>query len=70
MPLIHFNPKEINQIKGLVYKAPLYKTLNRAGTLSTTGQSTNYILDVVIPCEKNQEQWIQRGVALFCDVKE
>ena len=37
MPIIHFLPKETNDFKGNLYHCPLYKTLSRAGTLSTTG---------------------------------
>ena len=42
----------------MIYQAPLYKTLERAGTLSTTGQSTNFILEIIIPCEKTPDYWI------------
>ena len=31
------------------FKCPVYKTSVRAGTLSTTGQSTNYILAIDVP---------------------
>lgn len=65
MPIIHFIPKEFNDLRGAYYQCPLYKTLQRAGTLSTTGQSTNYIFDVNIPCDKTPDFWTMRGVALF-----
>lgn len=69
MPVIHFYPKTSNDFKGNQYSCPLYKTLSRAGTLSTTGQSTNFILEVQLPCDKTPDFWIMRGVALFCELK-
>lgn len=50
MPLIHFKPQKDYVSKEEEYQCPVYKTGARAGTLSTTGQSTNYILSVDIPC--------------------
>ena len=37
MPMIHFLPKMIADTKNNLYPCPLYKTMERAGTLSTTG---------------------------------
>ncbi len=57
MPLIHFIPKEIAAAppKGSFYSCPLYKLSSRAGLLSTTGQSSNFVLDISLPCDKTAE---------------
>ena len=86
MPIIHFLPKEINKKEGNTkpaqddvieyYKCPVYKTSVRAGVLSTTGQSTNFILAVDLPCSdlpcsENDasdhwaDHWTLRGTALL-----
>jgi dynein heavy chain len=49
------------------YFCPVYKTSARAGALSTTGQSTNYILSVATPIDPaaGSEHWTLRGAALL-----
>ena len=50
------------------YQCPLYKTSVRAGILSTTGQSTNFVLTVGLPIRPGTDSdfWVLGGVALLC----
>jgi len=64
MPIIHFNPVQNYAPNPLEYQAPLYKTNLRAGVLNTTGQSTNYILDVGLPTDEEPRMWILMGTAM------
>ncbi|XP_068576471.1 dynein axonemal heavy chain 1 [Cebidichthys violaceus] len=67
MPVIWLIPKPNRKppTSG-VYVCPIYKTLTRAGTLSSTGHSTNYVMAVELPTDLSQRHWIKRGVALIC----
>ncbi|ENN79658.1 hypothetical protein YQE_03893, partial [Dendroctonus ponderosae] len=66
MPVIWLVPEENHLRPPGVYECPVYKTLTRAGTLSTTVHSTNYVLAIEVPCEKPEPHWIKNGVALIC----
>ena len=74
MPLIHFTPKKDYQSKEDEYQCPMYKTGLRRGVLSTTGQSTNYVLSVDIPTSQENYQppshWIRRAAALLCQLND
>jgi len=66
MPVVWFIPMEDYKPDPDEYQAPLYKTSLRAGVLSTTGQSTNFIVHVAIPANENPNVWVQRGAAMLC----
>ena len=66
MPMVWLKPVQHRKVSGQqIYHCPMYKTLTRAGTLSTTGHSTNFVMYVELPSDMHESHWINRGVALF-----
>ena len=53
LPAIHFEPVEHHTRDEETYECPLYKTATRAGVLSTTGASANFVVAVDIPTDRN-----------------
>ena len=50
-PLLHLDPvQDRPDTQGGIYRCPVYKTLTRAGTPSTTGHSTNFVCWFEFPC--------------------
>ena len=69
MPLVWLEPVLRSEATDRVdtYSCPLYKTSSRAGALSTTGLSTNYVLSLDLPAgSRPTSHWIMRGVAMLC----
>jgi len=61
---------EINY--GHSYQCPVYKTARRAGTLSTTGHSTNFVLYLYLPMQRihKSKHWTKRGVAMLTGLSD
>ena len=70
VPVIHFMPEAHYNASPKEYSAPLYKTNVRAGTLSTTGISTNYIVAVDLPTDRDPNHWVLKGAALLTQLND
>ena len=80
LPLIHFLPQsvepaalggdqqEINATRR--YQCPLYRTSKRAGVLTTTGASSNYVIDVCLPIERDPAFFVLQGTACLTQLDE
>jgi dynein heavy chain len=64
------NVKDIDY--GHSYKCPVYKTQARKGTLATTGHSTNFVLYIYLPMQKQhgESHWVKRGLAMLTGLSE
>jgi len=70
LPMIHMVPKMDFEATPDKYRAPLYKTSLRAGVLSTTGHSTNFVVTVTLPSNQPQDYWINKGSALLTQLND
>ncbi|XP_032736568.1 dynein heavy chain 6, axonemal isoform X2 [Lontra canadensis] len=70
LPVVHFEPQQNYVPNPTLYHSPLYKTGARAGTLSTTGHSTNFVVTVLLPSKRSKDYWVAKGSALLCQLNE
>jgi dynein heavy chain len=68
MPIMHFVPTKDYKPNPKEYSAPMYKTSTRAGVLSTTGMSTNYVISCELATTRAPETWTLAGAALLCQL--
>jgi len=67
LPIVWMEPETIDQpLPQKSYNCPSYKTSLRAGTLSTTGHSTNFVQYIQLPTKNHSaDHWVRRGCALL-----
>jgi dynein heavy chain len=71
VPVIWLIPTlKTDKIDDGLYRCPLYKTLTRSGTLTTTGHSSNFVMIVTFPTKVDGDHWIRRGTACFLALKD
>lgn len=65
LPVTHIFPILSLPENDTRYICPLYKTSIRAGVLSTTGHSTNFVIPILLPTNRKSTYWILKGTALL-----
>mmetsp|Transcript_22123 Transcript_22123/g.10511 ORF Transcript_22123/g.10511 Transcript_22123/m.10511 type:complete len:95 (-) Transcript_22123:40-324(-) len=69
-PIIYFQPTENYQSDLEEYSMPVYKTSLRAGVLSTTGHSTNFVHAIDLPTSRKPSFWVLQGAAFQCQLND
>ncbi|EFJ50020.1 dynein heavy chain 6 [Volvox carteri f. nagariensis] len=70
-PLMKLSPCDVaDQATFPHYECPLYRTPERRGVLATTGHSTNFVMELMIPSDQPQDHWIRRGVAFLLSLAD
>ena len=70
-PTLWLKPCETSKFhKFNYYECPLYKTPDRRGILSTTGHSTNFVMDMRLPTDLPASHWVKRGVCMLLSLRD
>jgi dynein heavy chain len=72
LPVTHLIPVPGHKPDPKDYCCPCYKTSTRSGALSTTGMSTNYVLNIELPCRDGDvpSKWVLAGTALLTNLND
>ena len=72
LPLVLFLPRPVGDASGaeLSYDCPLYRTSVRKGVLTTTGASSNYVLDIRLPIQREASFFVLQGTAALCSLND
>jgi dynein heavy chain len=78
LPLVHFLPRPVGNHQdgdegtgtAYQYECPLYRTSVRKGVLTTTGASSNYVLDIRLPIGRDPSFFILQGTAALCSLAD
>eukprot|EP00049_Salpingoeca_infusionum_P016632 m.342064 g.342064 ORF g.342064 m.342064 type:complete len:4133 (+) comp16119_c0_seq2:317-12715(+) len=70
LPVLHMLPAPKFVPPSTHYISPVYKTSARAGVLSTTGHSTNFVVPCHLPSVQHPDYWISKGAALLCQLDD
>ena len=67
MPVIWMKPTHQDKfvLPECRYKCPVYRESSRRGVLTTSGHSSNHVLDMYLPSDKREFFWVKRGVAML-----
>lgn len=70
LPYIHLLPVEDYEIPSEEYQCPVYRTAIRAGVLTTTGASSNYVFDLSLPTQRDPNFFVLQGTASVTQLSE
>jgi len=71
MPVMYLVPARKSDIVDPPhFVTPVYKTAERKGVLATTGHSSNFVMAVKLPSDKEEQHWVIRGVAILLSLSD